>query len=497
MELQFPSLLNLFIFFLFFSMVVKVMNGWKAKNRKLPPGPWRLPLIGNVHQLVGSLPHHILRDLAKKHGPLMHLQLGEISSIVVSSPEIAREVLITNGITFAQRPHMIVPSIITYNSRDISFAPYGSYWRHLRKICTVELLTTKRVQSFRSIREEEVSALVKAIASNDRSPINLSEKIFSLTYGITSRAAFGSKCKDQDAYISIVKAIVEMSTGFSLAEMYPSIKVLQVFSGMKRKLENLFQESDRILTGILDEHREEIKVEKGQAREDLVTSLLKLQENGDLEFPLTDTDIKAVILDIFNAGSETSSTIVDWAMAEMVKNPKVLEKAQEEVRRVFDKQGDVDEAGIHELRYLTAVIKETLRLHPSLPLLLPRESREKCEIKGYQIPEKTQVIINAWAIARDPEYWSEAERFVPEKFLDSSLDFRGTDLEFIPFGAGRRVCPGISFALPNIELPLAKLLYHFDWKLPNGMKGEYLDMSEAFGLTVRRKDDLILVPTTY
>ncbi|GLT26370.1 hypothetical protein SLA2020_014420 [Shorea laevis] len=184
MELQFPSLKNLFIFFLFFSMVMKAMNRWKTKNRKLPPGPWGLPLIGNMHQLVGSQPHHILRDLAKKHGPLMHLQLGEISSIVVSSPEIAREVLITNGIIFAQRPHMVVPSIITYNSRDIALAPYGSYWRHLRKICTVELLTTKRVQSFRSIREEEVSALVKAIASNEGSPINLSEKIFSLTYGI-------------------------------------------------------------------------------------------------------------------------------------------------------------------------------------------------------------------------------------------------------------------------------------------------------------------------
>ncbi|GLT26368.1 hypothetical protein SLA2020_014400 [Shorea laevis] len=279
--------------------------------------------------------------------------------------------------------------------------------------------------------------------------------------------------------------------------MYPSLKVLQVCSGMKHNLENLLQESDRILTGILDEHRDGIKVEKGQAGEDLVTSLLKLQENGDLEFPLTDTDIKAVIWDIFSGGSETSSTIVDWAMAEMLKNRKVLEKTQKEVRRVFDKQGDVDEASIHELRYLTAVIKETLRLHPSFPLLLPRESREKCEIKGHHIPEKTQVIINAWAIARDPEYWSEAERFVPERFLDSSLDFRGTDLEFIPFGAGRRVCPGISFAVPNIELPLAKLLYHFDWKLPNGMKGEDLDMSEASGLTVRRKDDLILVPTNY
>jgi cytochrome P450 len=135
-----------------------------------------------------------------------------------------------------------------------------------------------------------------------------------------------------------------------------------------------------------------------------------------------------------------------------------------------------------------------MRLHPPLPLLIPRESRERCEINGYEIPAKTRVAVNIWAIARDRSYWDEAESFKPERFVNSTIDFKGTNFEYIPFGAGRRICPGIAFALPNVELPLAMLLYHFDWKLPNGMKNEELDMSESFGFSLRRKNDLYLIP---
>jgi cytochrome P450 len=183
-------------------------------------------------------------------------------------------------------------------------------------------------------------------------------------------------------------------------------------------------------------------------------------------------------------------------MSEMVKNPKVMEKAQSEVRRVFDKKGFVDETEFHQLIYLKSVIKETMRLHPSLPLLLPRESRERCKINGYEIPAKTRILVNAWAIGRNPRYWIEADSFKPERFVNSLIDFKGTNFEFIPFGAGRRMCPGMTFALPNVELPLAQLLYHFDWKLPNGMKNEELDMAESFGITVGRKHDLCLIPIT-
>ena len=184
-------------------------------------------------------------------------------------------------------------------------------------------------------------------------------------------------------------------------------------------------------------------------------------------------------------------------MIEMIRNPRVIKKAQDEVREVFGTKGSVDETGLSDMKYLKSVIKETLRLHPSAPLLIPRECGEMYEIGGYEIPAKTRIIVNAWAIGRDPNYWTEPESFIPERFLGSSIDFKGNNFEYIPFGAGRRICPGMSFGLINVELPLALLLYHFDWKLPSGLKHEDLDMTESFGATLKRKDVLHLIPTAY
>ncbi|KAK1581605.1 hypothetical protein Q3G72_007362 [Acer saccharum] len=207
--------------------------------------------------------------------------------------------------------------------------------------------------------------------------------------------------------------------------------------------------------------------------------------------------MKAVIWDVFTAGSETSATTINWAMSELMKNPRIMKKAQAEVREVFNRIGKIDETSLNEMKFLKLVIKETMRLHPPLPLLLPRECGERCEINGFEIPAKTKVLINAWAIGRDPKYWSEPERFIPERFLDSPIDYKGNNFEYIPFGAGRRICPGMSFGLANVELPLAILLYHFDWLLRDGMKHEDLDMTEAFGLSARRKDDLCVIPISY
>ncbi|KAL0310954.1 UNVERIFIED_CONTAM: cytochrome [Sesamum angustifolium] len=179
----------------------------------------------------------------------------------------------------------------------------------------------------------------------------------------------------------------------------------------------------------------------------------------------------------------------------MLKHPRILKKAQDEVRQVFDKKGCVDEVYIHELKYLKCVIKESLRMHPPIPLLLPRECHDRCAIDGYEIPAKTRVMVNAWALGRDPEYWKEAESFKPERYLDiNSADYKGNNFEYIPFGAGRRICPGMSFGLANVELPLAMFLYHFDWLLPEGMKPERVDMTETFGVTARRKYPLYVIP---
>lgn len=305
--LQIPSMdlsllsFIIFTFFLFLPMVVKIVHNHKTKNSvaKCPPGPWKLPLIGNLHQLVGSLPHHSLRNLANKYGPLMHLQLGELSNIVVSSPEIAKQVMKTHDIIFANRPYLLSAKILSYDSTNIGFSPYGEYWRQLRKICSMELLSAKRVQSFRSAREEEVLNFTKLIRASEGSSINLSEKISSTTYSITARAAFGKRSNDEKAFISIVKEISEVAAGFSLSDLYPSLKAFQLIGGMRQRLEKLHRKIDGILETIIEDHKQKVKgvISDGvDAEEDLVDVLLRLQKCGDLEHPLTDGNIKAVLL---------------------------------------------------------------------------------------------------------------------------------------------------------------------------------------------------------
>ncbi|XVE50213.1 hypothetical protein DITRI_Ditri01bG0143800 [Diplodiscus trichospermus] len=480
-------------------MLVKLGKRFKTNNLtpNLPPGPWKLPVIGHMHLLSGSLPHHLLTDLAKKFGPLMHLQLGETSNIVVSCPQIAAEVTRTHDIILASRSFSLFADIVLYKTTDIVFSSYGDYWRQMRKFCVLEMLSAKRVQSFSPIREEEVSKLMRAISSKAGSPVNLSKMIYSFTFEVVSRTAFGGKCKEKDEFTSLFREVIELASGFTLADLFPSFKLLQLLSGLRSQLERVHQKVDKILENVINEHKVGKQMPRSREEEpnDLLDVLLALQESGELEFPLTTDNIKAVIMDIFVAGSDTSFTVLEWAMSEMLKNPRVMQKAQAEVRKVFNRKGNVDVEGLHELEYLKLVIKESLRLHPPGPLLIPRECTQSFQINGYDIPVKSRVIINAWAMGRNSEYWSEAERFYPERFVNSSIDYKGSNFEFIPFGAGRRMCPGMAYGIANVELPLAQLLYHFDWKLQGGM--EDLDMDEAFGIVVRRKNDLCLVPTPY
>ncbi|KAJ4793943.1 hypothetical protein LUZ62_045189 [Rhynchospora pubera] len=224
----------------------------------------------------------------------------------------------------------------------------------------------------------------------------------------------------------------------------------------------------------------------------LLKVLLRSHDNEILANPLDMESIKAIILDLFGAGSDTSTTTLEWAMPELLKNPTVMVKAQSEVRRLLEGSTTVSESDLDKLQYLHLVIKETLRLHPAGPLLLPRECREACRVFDYDIPKGTRVLVNAWAIGRDPKYWEDPEEFKPERFMNGNIDFKDADFEFIPFGSGRRICPGMSFGLASMELILASLLYHFDWELGNGLKPEEIDMSELFGITARRKTPLLL-----
>jgi len=302
---SFPLSTWLFFFFFFFLSILFIcwkrfirFKASKTQVQKLPPGPWKLPLIGNLHQLAfSSLPHHSLRDMAKKYGPIMQLQLGEVSAIVISSPEVAKEVLKRHDTVFANRPSVLAIEILSYNFSGIAFTPYGDYWRQMRKICVLELLSAKRVLSFRSVREEEVCNLVESISKSGGLPINLSEKVFSLANRITSRAAFGKKCKYEKQFISLVKETLSLSGGFNVPDVFPSLKFLAFLTGMKPALEKIHKKMDKILDDIIDD-KVQTSTTKDDAGDDddVVDVLLQLRETGGLHFNITRNHIKAVTL---------------------------------------------------------------------------------------------------------------------------------------------------------------------------------------------------------
>ncbi|XP_051121923.1 salviol synthase-like [Andrographis paniculata] len=482
------------IFFAFLWNLISRSNRGRS-SANLPPGPRKLPVIGNLHLLISSRPpHHILADLASKYGPMMHLRLGEISTVIVSSPEAAKEVLKTHDINFANRPSSLATKILSYDYSNIASSSYGEYWRQLRKICTMELLSAKRVQSYRPLREEVFFDMCSLIASEEGSSINLTDKVSLATCDMILGASLGSKIDEHTALVSIVKELFELAGGFYVGDLFPSISLLQVIGGFRGRVEKVHKLFDTILQKIIDSRK--VANSQDEQQEKLVDILLKFHKDTGHELGLSDDNIKAVLQDMFIAGIETSSATTDWAMAELMRHPSVLKKAQDEVRRVFRDKGFVDESDFDELKYLKLVMKETFRMHPAGPLLVPRVSKDTSEIHGYTIPAKTNVLVNAWAIARDPKIWKDADSFIPERFLDNniSFDYNGKNFEFIPFGSGRRICPGMSFGLANVDLPLAMLLYHFDWVLPQGMKPEDVDMEETFGSTATRKTPLYVIP---
>ena len=195
-------------------------------------------------------------------------------------------------------------------------------------------------------------------------------------------------------------------------------------------------------------------------------------------------------------GNDTTSTVADWLIAELARNPRVMKKAQEDVRRVVGVKANVEINDINQMNHLKCVIKENLRLHPPAPLLAPRETTSSVQIRGYDIPAKTKVMVNAWAIQREPNLWDKPDEFIPERFENNPIDFNGQDFQFIPFGFGRRRCPGLAFGIVTIEYLIANLLYWFDWKMPNdgGLLAEDMNMSEVCGITVHKKVPLHVVP---
>ncbi|XP_074288115.1 norfluorocurarine oxidase-like [Silene latifolia] len=489
-------------FILFVIFLYRCLYSKPDGRKNLPPSPPKLPIIGNLHQL-GTHPHRFLQSLSKKHGELMLIHIGSAPALVVSSPRAVHEVLIANDITFANRPISKKGRTLLYNGRDVAAAPYGEYWRQMRSVCVFHLLSNTMVRSFQRVREEETSLMIEKIYDNGSLPVNLSEMLMNLTNDIVCRVAFGRKYREKEHGINfnkLIKDYMKVLGEFNVGDFISWLAWIDKVNGLDAKVGRIATEFDQFLEKIVAEHEE--RRDEGRNCDDggndevkdFVDVLLDLQKDASkVRFAMDRDSIKALILDMFTGGTDTTSTLVEWAISELLRHPKIMQDLQEEIRKVTAGKNKVDEEDLEKMKYLKAVIKETLRLHPSAPLLAARLSSRDAKIFGYDIPAGTAVVTNAWAIHRDPANWNEPESFNPDRFMNSNIDFRGQDFQFIPFGAGRRICPGIVFAIVNSELVLASLMHKFDWRLPDGADSQTLDMSECFGLTMSRKTPLLAV----
>ncbi|KAF7056132.1 hypothetical protein CFC21_063570 [Triticum aestivum] len=451
----------------------------------LPPGPWQLPVIGSLHHLAGNpLAHRVMADLARRlDAPLMYLKLGEVPVVVATSREAAREIMRTHDAVFASRPWSSTFKSYEMDGQGLIFARYGALWRQLRKICVMQLLSPRRVQSFRRIREEEVARLVAAVAATPPGElVNVSQRIAVLITDSAIRAMIGDRFKKREEFLQAIDEAVKLFSGFfNLGDLFPSSRLASFIGGTARLAQENSRKCSELMEYVINQHEDQSSVEE---QEDLVDVLLRIRKEGGLEVPLTMGTIKTVIFDLFGAGSETSATTLQWAMSELMRHPNVMRKAQAEVRSNCQGKHKLTEDDLADLKYLQLIIKETLRLHPAAPLLIPREASEPCKILGYDVPKGIMVLVNAWAIGRDRKHWEDPDEFKPERFESGMVDFKGSNFEYIPFGAGRRMCPGMIFAQASMEIVLATLLYHFDWELPAGDKPGNMDMNEEMGITV-------------
>ncbi|XP_028239825.1 cytochrome P450 CYP736A12-like [Glycine soja] len=495
--LAIPALL--FVVFIFILSAVVLQS---KQNEKYPPGPKTLPIIGNLHML-GKLPHRTLQSLAKQYGPIMSLKLGQVTTIVISSPETAELFLKTHDTTFASRPKSISSKYISYGGKGLVFSEYGPYWRNMRKLCTVQLLIASKVEMFSPLRSQQLQELVKCLrkTASSREVVDLSDMVGDLIENINFQMIFGCSKDDRFDVKNLAHEIVNLAGTFNVADYMPWLRVFDL-QELVRRLKKVSKSFDEVLEQIIKDHEQSSdNKQKSQRQKDFVDIFLALMhqpldpqdEHGHV---LDRTNMKAIMMTMIVAAIDTSATAIEWAMSELLKHPRVMKKLQDELESVVGMNRKVEESDMEKLPYLDLVVKETLRLYPVAPLLVPRECREEITIDGYCIKERSRIIVNAWAIGRDPKVWSDnAEVFYPERFANSNVDMRGYDFRLLPFGSGRRGCPGIHLGLTTVKIVLAQLVHCFNWELPLGMSPDDLDMTEKFGLTIPRSNHLLAVPT--
>ncbi|CAL1373085.1 unnamed protein product [Linum trigynum] len=474
---------------------------------RLPPGPRPLPLVGNIFQL-GWAPHRSLARHARAHGPIMTLYLGSMCTVVISSKEAARTMFKSYDVVLAGRK--IYESMKGPKSRDGSIitAQYGPHWRMLRRLCTVEFFVGHRLDATRAVRSRCVCRMVRFIdeARAHEPVVDLGRFIFLMAFNLIGNLMFSRDLLDPESergarFFHHAGKVMEFAGKPNAADFFP---VLSRFDPQRIRRNTQFhvERAFEIAGEFIEERLVEMERTRGEEEEeeeekDFLDALLGFRGEGvDEPAKFSSRMVNVIVFEMFTAGTDTTTSTLEWAMAELLHNPEKLDKAQSELRAVVGPRKKLEEEDIPSLPYLKAIISETLRLHPPLPFLVPHMAMQPCKMLGYYIPKETQILVNVWAIGRDPSTWPDPQEFKPERFLDSdAVDYKGQHFEFLPFGSGRRMCPALPLVSRVLPLALGSLLNEFDWALPDGLKAQDLDMSERMGITLRKAVPLKVIPS--
>ncbi|KAL5551077.1 hypothetical protein UlMin_001253 [Ulmus minor] len=481
----------------FFTVVFAVL--WLRLSTKissqLPPGPRGLPLIGYIPFLTSDL-HLEFFKLATLYGPIYKLWFANQLTIVINSPSLIKEVVRDQDIIFANRDTTVSARIMSFGGHDIAFSPYGSEWKKLRKIFVREILNNSVLDSLYSLRKDEVKNTIKRVYGNKGKPVDVGELAFLTAMNSVTRMLCGTASLqgekgvlDGARFKETAAELMVLLGKPNVSDIFPALAWLDL-QGVGRDTRRV----TRVFEVMFDHVMEQRKKEK-TTRNDLLQCLLELHESQDSQRSISMEQLKALLMNIVLGGTDTTSTMVEWAMAELLKNPEAMTKVQEEVTQVVGSNNSLEEFHLPKLAYLEAVIKETFRLHPALPLLAPRCPTQSTTIGGYKIPKGSRIFLNVGVVQKDPSIWENPLEFRPERFLmnnASSFDLAGNNLNFLPFGSGRRLCPGIPLADRMLKYVMASFLHLFDWKLPAGAK---IDLSDKFGIVVKKKERVVAIPT--
>ncbi|KAK9080240.1 hypothetical protein SSX86_001916 [Deinandra increscens subsp. villosa] len=469
------------------------------KLHHLPPTPFPiLPLIGHLHLLKNQNPlHRSLANLSQNYGPVFSLRLGSRRVLHVASPAAADECLSKNDVVFANRPRLLSGKYFGYNYTSLPWAPYGDHWQNLRRISAVEILSSTRLDSLSHVRLDEVRSMVlRLFLAAGKDPdltVDLRSEFSGFMFNVMTRMMGGKRyygdldggeTEEAKRFGDLIADTEEVISETKILDMLPNLRWF--FAGkFEKKFAAVQKRRDDFMQEWIDEFRADGLVNEG--KKTLLQILLSFQD-ADPDY-YTDSMIKSLSQALLHGGINTTVETMEWAMTLLLNNPHVLIKAQTEIDSVVGCDRLVNETDISKLPYLQCIIKETLRMHPVAPLLLPHESSKDCVVGGYHIPKGTMLFVNVWAIQNDPNIWDSPDIFTPERFEGKeSISKVENGLIMMPFGSGRRRCPGENLALRIVELALASMIQCFDWK----RVGEGLvDMSESGGFTAPKAQALV------